>query len=163
MGVTRPGSVTIPQPGACGRMLDFRLRFWQCGVMSRKKIPKFPPMPELLQQMELFGGHGVLLENLWRYYEIKKDWWYRYLEKNPAVLDAFWNGRIRTGMAIAGKLIEKAMGGNVTAMIFYLKTQCGWVEHKTIGFSNEPPSRVIPKNLGTDPIKAAQVYAEVMK
>jgi len=37
-------------------------------------------------------------------------------------------GHVKVKAAVAGALYNKAIGGNVTAMIFYLKTQAGWKE-----------------------------------
>jgi hypothetical protein len=37
--------------------------------------------------------------------------------------------------AIAAKLVQKALEGNMVAMIFYLKTQCGWRETNAVELS----------------------------
>ena len=46
-------------------------------------------------------------------------------------LDNLWSMRLIKGVTItkvANALLEQALSGNTTAMIFYLKTQAGWSE-----------------------------------
>jgi len=49
-------------------------------------------------------------------------------KRQPEVDLVYKKGRVLAGEFVASKLIEAADAGNVAAMIFYLKTQCGWRE-----------------------------------
>jgi hypothetical protein len=53
---------------------------------------------------------------------------YSVMERDEDVAARYKRGRARAVGAVAQSLITKARGGNVTAMIFYLKTQGGWRE-----------------------------------
>ena len=48
--------------------------------------------------------------------------------RQPEVSDAYKRGKGRAIAGVAGNLINQAQNGNVTAAIFYLKTQAGWKE-----------------------------------
>lgn len=53
---------------------------------------------------------------------------YRLMDRDPDLAERYKRGRARAVGAVAQSLITKARAGNVTAMIFYLKTQGGWRE-----------------------------------
>ena len=44
-------------------------------------------------------------------------------------------GRVRTIAKVADSLVRQALAGNMTAAIFYLKTQAGWKESQAIEIS----------------------------
>ena len=52
----------------------------------------------------------------------------RRMEEDPRVLRAYKRGKANVDAQIAGSLVQKALSGDVTSQIFYLKTQCGWRE-----------------------------------
>jgi len=55
----------------------------------------------------------------------------REIEKRqPEVSDAYKKGRAKAIGNVAKNLITKAQEGNMTAAIFYLKTQAGWRENQ---------------------------------
>ena len=53
-------------------------------------------------------------------------------ERQPEVSLAYKKGRSRAIASIGGNLISQAKSGNVSAAIFYLKTQAGWKETQHI-------------------------------
>lgn len=53
---------------------------------------------------------------------------YTLMNRDADLAERYKRGRARAVGAVAQSLITKARGGNVTAMIFYLKTQGGWRE-----------------------------------
>ncbi len=53
---------------------------------------------------------------------------YAILDRDRDLAERYKRGRARAVGAVAQSLITKARAGNVTAMIFYLKTQGGWRE-----------------------------------
>ena len=62
----------------------------------------------------------------------------RAIEKRqPEVSAAYKKGRVNQIAGMGSNLIQLAKAGNVTANIFYLKTQAGWKEA-------EPESKEIP-------------------
>lgn len=42
--------------------------------------------------------------------------------------DELDNGKVKTITKVADSLVRQALAGNITAIIFYLKTQAGWKE-----------------------------------
>ena len=59
--------------------------------------------------------------------------------RQPEVSDAYKKGKSKAIAGIASNLISQARKGNMTAAIFYLKTQAGWRE-------NEPPAIVVDQD-----------------
>lgn len=62
-------------------------------------------------------------------------------ERQPEVLDAYKRGKSKAVASVGMNLITQARNGNVSAAIFYLKTQAGWREsvnvtntHQVTGF-----------------------------
>ena len=51
-------------------------------------------------------------------------------KRQPEVSDAYKKGRAKAIGNVAKNLIQKANDGNITAAIFYLKTQAGWREEQ---------------------------------
>jgi len=56
-------------------------------------------------------------------------------ERQPEVSDAYKKGKGKAIASVAGNLVNQAQNGNVTAAIFYLKTQAGWKEQDTTTIS----------------------------
>jgi hypothetical protein len=61
------------------------------------------------------------------------------LNRDPDLSERYKRGKARAVGAVAQSLVTKARGGNVTAMIFYLKTQGGWRE--TVDVAVAPPEK----------------------
>ena len=60
---------------------------------------------------------------------------YAILDRDRDLAERYKRGRARAVGAVAQSLITKARAGNVTAMIFYLKTQGGWRETQAVEVS----------------------------
>ena len=67
-------------------------------------------------------------EQIADYFGIGRRTFYSLMERDPEIAARYKKGRARAVGSIAQSLIAKARGGNVTAMIFFLKTQAGWRE-----------------------------------
>ena len=50
------------------------------------------------------------------------------MNEDPVVRSAYEKGRARAKAAVGTGLLQQARDGNLTAMIFYAKTQMGWRE-----------------------------------
>ena len=74
--------------------------------------------------------------------------------RQPEVFDAYKRGKAKAIGNVAKNLITQAQNGNISAAIFYLKTQAGWKEvqkHELTGADGAPLEfakieRVIVKN-----------------
>ena len=74
-------------------------------------------------------------------------------------------GKAKTLELVVGKLMEKVLQGNLSAIIFYLKTQYRWSEHTTFSgtFKNKAGALTkTPPLANVDPTEAAKIYSEIM-
>jgi len=75
----------------------------------------------------------------------------REIEKRqPEVSEAYKKGRVKQVASMGSNLIQMAKGGNVTANIFYLKTQGGWRETEAEA-QEIPPINIVVDHRATDP------------
>jgi hypothetical protein len=54
------------------------------------------------------------------------------MKRDARVRAAYKRGKSDAIFRVGGKLLQMAEGGNVTAMIFFLKTQAGWRETEAV-------------------------------
>jgi len=66
-------------------------------------------------------------------------------ERQPEVSTAYKKGKAKQIASMGSNLIQLAKSGNVTANIFYLKTQAGWKE------TEADPVEIPPINITVDP------------
>jgi len=73
-------------------------------------------------------------------------------------------GKSKANASVAGKLFDKAMHGDVTAQIFWLKAQANWSDKQQVEFSSEdgtsPVNRVEIEVIGEDGPKKKQIGHE---
>lgn len=62
--------------------------------------------------------------------------------RQPEVSEAYKRGKAKAIGSIASGLISQAKKGNITAAIFYLKTQAGWRETKEEEAKDIPPINI---------------------
>ncbi len=62
------------------------------------------------------------------YFGIGRTTFYALLQRDHDIAERYKRGKARAIGAVANSLITQARAGNITAMIFYLKTQGGWRE-----------------------------------
>jgi len=56
----------------------------------------------------------------------------RRMNEDPAVLTAYKRGYAKAKARVGTNLLQKALDGNIAAMIFFAKTQMGWKETRQI-------------------------------
>ncbi len=131
------------------------------GANSGQK-PKIVVTPELLQEVERLAGQGLTNEMIHYYYGVGATCWYEYIRLYPELGMAFKRGKPKAVNMVSGKLMEKVQEGNLTAIMFYLKTQARWSE--TINVKGDPGGvEPIPsvENV-SDPVEAARIYQQIM-
>tara|TARA_R110002153_G_C13321802_1_gene497169 strand:+ start:3097 stop:3468 length:372 start_codon:yes stop_codon:yes gene_type:complete len=79
-----------------------------------------------LEQLASYLTKGQLAD----YYGISENTFRAVEERQPEVFEAYKKGRAKQTVRMAQNLVSMAMAGNVTAAIFYLKTQSGWKEQE---------------------------------
>lgn len=82
---------------------------------------------EQISQVEALAS-VLSLEQVADYFGISKPTFYKIMERQPEVAERFKKGKAKAIVTIGKNLIEQAKDGNLTAIIFYLKTQAGWRE-----------------------------------
>lgn len=65
------------------------------------------------------------------------------LNRDEDLSERYKRGKARAVGAVAQSLVTKARAGNVTAMIFFLKTQGGWRETVEVAKAGELPKGMI--------------------
>lgn len=70
----------------------------------------------------------LTVEQLGDYFGISGRHLRRRFADDPVLMSAYKRGKSRAVSGVATKLLAMCHEGNVTAMIFYLKTQAGWRE-----------------------------------
>ena len=83
------------------------------------------------------------------YFGISENTFREIEERQPEVSEAYKRGKAKAIGNVAKNLISQAQMGNITAAIFYLKTQAGWKEDKE-SERDLPPINVIVRGNGTD-------------
>lgn len=78
------------------------------------QLEKLAAVLTVEQLADYFGMHAATLR--------------RKFARDPEIMRAYKRGKSRAVSGVATKLLAMCDKGNVTAMIFYLKTQAGWRE-----------------------------------
>ena len=65
------------------------------------------------------------------YFNISETTFREVESRQPEVSDAYKRGKAKAIGNVAKNLIQQAQEGNISAAIFYLKTQAGWKETQT--------------------------------
>ena len=93
-------------------------------VFDEAKVAQVEALAAVLSKAQMADYFGIC-ENTFREVE----------DRQPEVSEAYKRGKGRAIASVAGNLVNQAQNGNVTAAIFYLKTQAGWKEQDTTTIS----------------------------
>ena len=129
---------------------------------TRGQKPRLTITPEFLAEVEQLAGQGLTNEMIHYYYGVGSVAWYEYIRLYPELGLALKRGKPRTMKLVTGKLMEKVQDGNLTAIMFYLRTQGRWSETNTLavtGGDTEPRALTISVS---DPVEAARIYHQIM-
>lgn len=101
--------------------------------MAEKKVknvkpPKVVLNDEQIKLCEKYGAVGLNNDQLAGIFEVSPRTFDEIMVRQPEVARAIKRGRGNGVFKIGGTLFQKAAAGNITAAIFYLKTQGRWVE-----------------------------------
>ena len=87
--------------------------------------------PEQAREVETLAA-VLNQEQIADYFGIDSDTFAAIKKRDPEVFRSYKRGKAKAIGSIAGNLIGQAKDGNVTAAIFYLKTQAGWKETQEV-------------------------------
>lgn len=74
----------------------------------------------------------LTVEQMADYFGMSKTTFYELMERQPEVSERYKKGKAKAIEKVGQSLLQKALDGNTTAMIFYLKTQANWRESQHI-------------------------------
>lgn len=143
-------------------------------MTSKKKDPKdlekrgskrqFEITPEILQEIEILAGRCFSQQQMYEYYGIGHDTWYKRVKEHPELAEIIKRGKAKTKSFVVGKLMEQVKKGNLTAIIFWLKTQDRWSDSSILKIEDDTnKEKESPRVItGMTPIEAAKIYQSVM-
>lgn len=127
------------------------------------KPPEFIVNEEIIRDAETLSGRGLTRKQVADYFGISERHLYAKMNEYPDLKLALTKGKAKTISFVAGKLIEQIKGGDVKAMMFYLKTQAGWRDVSTIVVEHEPDHNDDDISINTsDPNEASKIYQQIM-
>lgn len=100
---------------------------------------------EQLVQVEKLAAY-LSVEQIADYFCMGKTAFYSVMERQPEVSERYKRGRANAVGSIAQSLIQQARDGNLSAQIFYLKTQGGWRETNNVDLTSSDGS-MTPKTI----------------
>jgi hypothetical protein len=133
-------------------------------VPGQKYQPlKFVVTPDILKEVEILSGRGLTQEHIFDYYSISRSCWFNNIQHHPELGEAVRRGKAKTISKVSGKLMEQVLKGNLSAIIFYLKTQARWSENAASGDEGgeKPPSPALTITVH-DPVEASKIYQQIM-
>ena len=85
--------------------------------------------PEHISTIERMAANGATLDQIATVLDISPRTLDKWLQQED-IRRVYLRAKLKAIDQVAGALFSKAMAGDVTCMIFYLKTQAGWREIK---------------------------------
>lgn len=95
--------------------------------MSEMARPQKNLTDEQIVQVEALAS-VLSLEQISDYFGVVYNTFMAICDRQPEVLERYKKGKAKAIGSIANSLLSKAKEGDLTAQIFYLKTQAGWRE-----------------------------------
>lgn len=124
--------------------------------MPTKRKPKLEITPEILQRVETYAGLGLSQDDIGLILDITGRSIRNYKQIMPELDSAYKKGQAVHKSRVTSKLWEQINANNLTAIIFYLKTKCGWRETATVEVEDkraETKEKNKFKNLSTDELQ----------
>ena len=109
-----------------------------------------------LKQVESLAANGLTQEQIAAALGISESTLHKRKKENTEFTAAIKRGKAKGIALVTNKLMESIKGGNMTAMIFFLKTQAGWKETNVQEHTGANGKPLIPsaKEMTTDELKA---------
>lgn len=85
-----------------------------------------------LEKVEEYAGLGLTREEIALSLGVSYSTLNRWIKESDEVDAAMKRGRAKANIKVGNALMKAIEGGNVTAIIFYLKARAGWTEKQQI-------------------------------
>ncbi len=96
--------------------------------MAKRGPKEWEPDEKDIAHIESLAGQGLTLEDIAHVLGKGQSTFCKYKKQNSEIEEAIKRGKSKAYGFVTGKLFEQIKSGNLTAIIFYLKTQRGWKE-----------------------------------
>jgi len=109
-----------------------------------------------LKQVESLAANGLTDEQIASALGISRTTLANRKRENEQFVQAIKRGKAKGIALVTNKLMESIKAGNMTGMIFFLKTQAGWKETNVQEHTGANGTALIPsaKQMTTDELKA---------
>jgi len=132
-------------------------------MKKKGRTPSFKVTPEVLKEVEVMAGNGLTQIQIAAYYGVTYATLNNAKIRDKSLDFAIKKGKSKSILFVTGKLMEKIKQGNLSAIIFYLKTQAGWNEKSTLELKDKIKSKKSDYKLDTmDAIEASKIYQSIM-
>lgn len=88
-----------------------------------KKIKEFNLTEEQIVNVNMMSAMGFTLETMAQIFLVDDKTLKKAIDRCPTALNAYIHGKNRANLQVAQTLYDKALSGDVTAMIFWLKNR----------------------------------------
>ena len=106
-----------------------------------------------LKQVESLADNGLTQEQIAAALGISEQTFYKRKRDNIEFIDAIKRGKAKGIALVTNKLMESIKGGNMTGMIFFLKTQAGWKETNVQEHTGANGTALQPPVFNFNPVK----------
>lgn len=106
-----------------------------------------------LKQVESLAANGLTQEQIAAALGISESTLTKRKKENTDFTDAIKRGKAKGIALVTNKLMESIKGGNMTAMIFFLKTQAGWKETNVQEHTGANGTALQPPVFNFNPVK----------
>ena len=106
-----------------------------------------------LKQVESLAANGLTQEQIAAALGISESTLTKRKKENTDFTDAIKRGKAKGIALVTNKLMESIKGGNITAMIFFLKTQAGWKETNVQEHTGANGTALQPPVFNFNPVK----------
>lgn len=132
-------------------------------MKKKGRRPSLIITKEILEKIEKMSGLGLTQIQIASYYGISHMTWHKMKNKDERIDRAVKKGKSEIIEVVAGKLMQQINSGNLTAIIFYLKTQAGWREKNSLEVESKVKSKNQSYKIDTmDQIEASKIYQSIM-
>jgi len=114
--------------------------------------PQWVPTPEVCEQAREMASRGLTVAQIADCLGLGERTVYEKQKDYPQFMQAIKKGRAEGLNSVSNALFEKATQGNVTAMIYYLKTRdrANWGENQPEPLREIPPFQIIVDSRAVD-------------
>lgn len=90
-------------------------------------------------KIEELASTGLTIEQVANNLGVSRQTFYNKAKENSEIMESYERGKAKGINAITNALFKKALQGNVSAQIFFLKCIGGWKENTAIEVTNTQP------------------------